>query len=469
MSYPEIHRGRNTKIIATLGPASSSFESIEALFFAGTDVFRLNFSHSDHRTHKKNIHFIRRLENTYKKPIGILADLQGPKIRIGSFDKGPVQLVTGQSFELHLEMLPGTDKCVHLPHAEIFDIAKKGTELLLDDGKIRLQVNENLETILKCKIAVGGTLSSKKGLNIPGVQLPVSALTEKDKKDLAFILAQDIEWVALSFVQTRDDVEEARALIQGRAKIAAKLEKPLAVAHLHDIIEASDAIMIARGDLGVELPPEEVPSIQKKIIRACRSVGKPVIVATQMLESMISAPTPTRAEASDVANAIYDHVDCVMLSAESASGSYPRESVAMMNRIIVHTEKDIQSDYQQLKSSTHKTISDAITAAAREITQHLDVKAIVTLTESGNTTYAAAKERPYAPIVALTKNSRTAREICLCWGAYALLVDKNEADTDIPFALQSHGFAHKGDTVIITSGVPFQRGSTNVIKIIEIN
>ncbi|MBX9976947.1 MAG: pyruvate kinase [Alphaproteobacteria bacterium] len=464
-------RGRNTKIIATLGPASSTLESIEALFLAGADVFRLNFSHGDHAGHLNNIEIIHTLEEKHGRPIGILADLQGPKIRIGTFEGGPVTLDKGQNFDLHLDPIPGDNTRVHLPHPEIFHVATVGMDLLLDDGKIRLKVRSVSSTVLSCTVTIPGVLSNKKGVNVPGAHLPIPAMTEKDERDLAFILAQDIPWIALSFVQTRDDIDHAKSIINGKAKIVAKLEKPQAIKHLSAIVDASDAIMIARGDLGVEVPPEEVPSIQKRIIRACRATGKPVIVATQMMESMIASPTPTRAETSDIANAIYDHVDCVMLSAESASGAYPRESVAMMHRILHHTEKDIVSDYHVIKHSAHTTLSDAITAAAREITQHLNVKAIVTLTASGATTYAAAKERPYAPIVALTQNKRTARELCLCWGAYSIVVDIDKSvsiDILAVNLLKENKFAHAGDKIIITSGIPFQKESTNVLKIVEI-
>jgi len=464
-------RGRNTKIIATLGPASSSLEKIEELYLSGVDVFRLNFSHGSHETHLENIQDIRSLEKKIERPIGILGDLQGPKLRVGMFEHGEVELVEGQSFSLVLEECVGDKTRATLPHKEIFQAAEAGMHLLLDDGKIRLKVARCSPSLLETEVLVGGILKNKKGVNVPGVQLPISALTEKDKKDLDFILEQNIEWIALSFVQTPEDLKLAKGIIKGRAKIASKLEKPLAIQHLEAIVEESDAVMVARGDLGVELPPEDVPVIQKKIIRACRSVGKPVIVATQMLESMISAPTPTRAEASDVANAIYDHVDAVMLSAETASGQYPKESVSMMHRIITSTEKDIHSDYQLLTEKTHQTVSSAITAAAREIAQHLNIKAIVTLTESGETTYAAAKERPRSPILALTKYKRTARELMLCWGAYPLLVEDFQDDSLTKLAssaAKQHGFAKEGERIIITSGIPFQKGSTNVLKVVDV-
>ncbi len=462
-------RDRNTKIIATLGPSSSTFEMIESLFLSGVDVFRLNFSHGDHAGHLQNLHFIQDVEKKYNRPIGVLADLQGPKIRIGVIENGPVTLKSSDLFELHLHPVRGTEKAVQLSHPEIFNVAEKGTSLLLDDGKIKLTVLKNKENILTCEVIVGGPLSSRKGVNVPNIQLPLSAMTDKDRKDLAFVLTQDIPWIALSFVQTPHDIEEARALIGTKAKIIAKLEKPMALRHLDAIVNASDAIMVARGDLGVELPLEEVPSLQKRIIRSCRSVGKPVIVATQMLESMIEAPSPTRAEASDVANAIYDHVDAVMLSAESASGHYPKEAVQMMHRILLHTEKDSQSDYKVLKQATHKSISDAITAAAREITQHLNIRAIITLTHSGSTAYAAAKERPYAPIIGCTQNKQTARELCLCWGVYSLIVPHDAVNVDPISYAKEHHFVHKHDQVIMTSGIPFEKGSTNFLKIVNVD
>ena len=468
-----IKRERKTKIIATLGPSSSSLQMIESLFLKGVDVFRLNFSHGSHENHEENIKSLRLIEEKYQHPIAIMADLQGPKLRIGNITELPLKVRD----TLRLSFLEDVDS-IHLPHREIFDVVHVGMELLLDDGKIRLSVIHHDMASMTCDVKVGGFLSSKKGVNIPGVRLPLSAMTEKDKVDLSFILSKEIDWIALSFVQTAEDILEARHFIESIQphhipKMIAKLEKPLALEHLDSIVNVADAIMIARGDLGVELPPEDVPLQQKRIIRACRSVGKPVIVATQMMESMISSPTPTRAEASDVANAIYDHVDGVMLSAESASGQFPIEAVFMMDRIIRRTEQDIQSDYLIVRSSSYHTPSDAITAACREITQHLPIKAIVTLTEHGGTALSAAKERVNTPVFALTPNRNTARFLSLCWGVFPCVADHLcEAQKDflmyVRTFLMKNAFVNEGDSIIITSGVTFEEGTTNRLMIVNV-
>lgn len=470
-----IKRGRKTKIIATLGPSSSSIEVIEALFLKGVDVFRLNFSHGSHEAHAANIAIIRTIESNYQHPIAIMADLQGPKLRIGTLPAKGMNLMVGDTVRFSLVE---DATAILLPHKEIFDVAKAGMELLIDDGKIRLCVQNHQENLMTCVVKVGGFLTSKKGVNIPGVRLPLSAMTAKDKGDLLFALHQDVDWVALSFVQTAEDISTARQFMEAHPrphipKIIAKLEKPLALDHLSDIVKDADAIMIARGDLGVELPPEDVPLQQKRIIRACREVGKPVVVATQMMESMIVSPTPTRAEASDVANAIYDHVDAVMLSAESASGEFPIEAVSMMDRIIKRTEHDIQSDYRVIRPSSYNTISDAITAAAREITQHLSIKIMITLTEYGGTAMSLARERANTPILALTPNRQTSRFLCLCWGIFSHVVDASLEETGelLPFIrmfLMTKSFAQKGDPVILTSGIPFEEGTTNRLMIVTL-
>ena len=470
-----IKRERKTKIIATLGPSSSSLQMIEVLFLDGVDVFRLNFSHGSHETHAENINSIRLIEEKYQHPIAIMADLQGPKLRVGVLPASGILLTVGESVTFSLDIM---DNAIPLPHKEIFDVSTEGMELLLDDGKIRLCVTEHHKNSMTCQVKVGGRLTSKKGVNIPGVRLPLSAMTYKDKVDLSFALSKDVDWIALSFVQTADDMREVHHFMTSEKpthmpKIIAKLEKPLALEHLDAIIDASDAIMIARGDLGVELPPEDVPLQQKRIIRACREVGKPVVVATQMMESMILAPTPTRAEASDVANAIYDHVDGVMLSAESASGQFPKEAVSMMDRIIKRTEHAIESDYRVIRASSYHTISDAITAACREITQHLLTKIMITLTEHGGTALSLAKERANTPILALTPNRHTSRFLCLCWGIFSHVVDASleEKGELLPFVrtfLNKESFAQKGDNIIITSGVSFEEGTTNRLIIVKI-
>lgn len=464
----------HTKIIATLGPSSSTPDRIERLFLSGADVFRLNFSHGSHATHQANIQAIRALSKQHRHPIGIIGDLQGPKIRLGDFEEGATYpLHENDTFDLYKKPILGNATCAHLPHPEVFDVATTGTLLLINDGRVRLEVVSNDGDRLACVVRVGGDVSSRKGVNIPSVHLPISAITPKDTEDLAFMLDEGVDWVALSFVQTPHDLEEARCLIKGRARLSAKIEKPLALTHLDVILEASDSIMIARGDLGVEMPLEDVPILQKRMIERARHFGKPVIVATQMLESMIHSPTPTRAEVSDIANAIYDRVDAVMLSAESASGAYPFDAVSMMRKVITHTEQDVSHRTATPSHSTggSPTISNAITSAARDITQHMPIKAIVTLTETGKTAYEAARERPHAPLIALSQNTHTLNALSLCWGVYGLHVDRDEVvtDHDIVHKLMHNGVAQAGDTIVLTSGIPFHKGTTHMLKILTID
>jgi len=470
-----MRRFRKAKIVATLGPSSSSREQIEQLFEKGVDVFRLNFSHGLHEEHATSVRILRDIEKKFNRPIAILMDLQGPKLRVGVFNDGKIDLKAGQKFQLDLNPAPGTAERVCLPHPEIFAALKPETDLLLDDGKIRLKILACGPDKTETRVITGGELSNRKGVNVPGVMLPISALTEKDRKDLEFGLGLDVDWVALSFVQKPEDVMEAKRLIKNRAKIIAKLEKPLAIHHLEEIIALADAIMVARGDLGVEMLPEEVPSIQKKIIRACRVAGKPVIVATQMLDSMVHSPAPTRAEASDVATAIYEGVDAVMLSAESASGDYPIEAVAMMNRIITKTEEDPL--YRQMLDASRldplNTVADAITASARQVAHTLNVPSIVTFSETGSTTLRAARERPESPILALTPNIKTARFLSLVWGVHATLTKNISSfsemvDTACKKAV-SEGFAEVHQQIIITAGVPFgTAGGTNILRVTKI-
>src|SRR3982751_1601692 len=415
-------RRRRAKIVATLGPSSADKAAIRSLFLAGVDVFRLNFSHGTHDQHRERLTQIRDVERELGRPIGVLADLQGPKLRVGTFAEGPVTLQAGASFRLDLTDQPGDVTRAYLPHPEIFRALKPGAALLLDDGKIRLQVRECGADFAITEVIVGGALSERKGVNVPDVVLPVSALTQKDRRDLEFALDLGVEWLALSFLQRPQDLDEARALARGRAGIMTKLEKPSAVEHLDEIVARSDSVMVARGDLGVELPAEKVPSIQRRIVRACRAQGKPVIVATQMLESMINAPVPTRAEASDVATAIYHGADAVMLSAESASGKYPLEAVQMMNRIITEVESDPY--HRQLLDSTHTvaqpTSGDAICAAMDTIAEVMPIAVIVTYTSSGSTSLRAARERPKPPILSMTPNLATARRLALVWGVHCV-------------------------------------------------
>lgn len=470
-----MRRQRRAKIVATVGPASAGPEVLRELFLAGADVFRLNFSHGSHADHAARLAVLRELEAETGRPIGILADLQGPKLRVGRFADGPVILQQGQAFRLDLDPAPGDAQRVNLPHPEIFAALEPGAELLLDDGKLRLRVERCDAASADTRVLVGGRLSERKGVNVPGVLLPISALTAKDRADLDAALALGVDWVALSFVQRPEDLAEARALIGGRAGLIAKLEKPSAIERLDEVIAASDAVMVARGDLGVELPAERVPAIQKRIVRLCRRLGKPVIVATQMLESMIESPVPTRAEASDVATAIYDGADAVMLSAESAAGKYPVAAVAMMNRIIEGTEADPQ--YRQLIEASHTPaeagradVAEAVCCAMRRTVALLQAAAIVCYTTSGHTSLRAARERPEAPILSLTPDLAVARRLALAWGVHSARIenlDDVERVTELAGQIaRRDGFAQPGQIIVTIAGMPFGRsGTTNLMRI----
>lgn len=470
-----MRRQRSAKIIATLGPASSSEESIEKLFLSGVDAFRLNFSHGTHEEHKARYTMIRNVEKKVDYPIGVIMDLQGPKLRIGAFEAKSVMLKEGQKFTLDQREMLGNSERVSLPHPEIFQAVQVGEDLLIDDGKVRLRVTSVSPQEIETEVITPGLISNQKGLNVPTAALSISPLTPKDRKDLIFGLELGVDWVALSFVQHPNDIIEARTLIKGKASIISKLEKPRAIDHLDDIVGLSDAIMVARGDLGVELPPEEVPSLQKEIIRCCRKAGKPVVVATQMLDSMVKSPTPTRAEASDVATAVYDGADAVMLSAESASGDYPIESVTMMDRIITYIEKD--PFYRTMQNAAlpepEATPSGAITAAARQVAATLQAAAIVTFTTTGTTTLRAARERPAAPILALTPLLQTARRLAFVWGVRALISRDvksfGEVVSDACSFAQKAGYAGPRDILVVTAGIPFQvPGSTNLLRIARV-
>ena len=467
-----MRRHRRARIVATLGPASSGADEIRALFEAGADVFRLNFSHGTHDDHRARYDIIRALEADVGRPIGVLMDLQGPKLRVGDIVGGCTTLDTGAAFRLDLDNAPGDAARAPLPHPEIFSALTDGAEILLDDGRLRLRVTSHGDDFAETEVLVGGPLSDHKGVNLPRIALGLSALTDKDRADLAFGLDMGADWVALSFVQRPEDVAEARALIEGRAQIMTKLEKPAALESLQQIIELSDGIMVARGDLGVELAPEDVPAEQKRIVREARRAGKPVVVATQMLESMINSPAPTRAEASDVATAVYDGADALMLSAESAAGDYTLESVAMMNRIIERVETD--PAYREfIEHRTHEpeaTTADAITAAARQVAETVDAAAIVTYTTSGSTGLRAARERPTVPVLVLTPSLGTARRMAVVWGVHCVHTeDANSFHEMVEKAAtnaRAEGFAGTGQRLVITAGVPFGTpGSTNVLRI----
>jgi len=467
-----MRRYRQAKIICTLGPKTECSEVIQELFESGADVFRLNFSHGNREEQAKRISAIRALEKKFSRPIAILTDLQGPKLRLGEFENGSAKLEKGNSFRFDLDRKPGNHTRICLPHPEIFAALNEGTTILLDDGKLSLTVEEAGKDYALTKIAVGGTISDRKGVNIPNAVLPITAITDKDRSDLEFALDQEVDYIGLSFIQRPEDVREARKLIGDRALIMSKLEKPSSIDHLDDIVAMSDAIMVARGDLGVEMPTEDVPILQRRIIRACRKHGKPVVVATQMLESMISSPRPTRAEASDVATAIYDQADAVMLSAETAVGSYPIEAVKIMERIIGRVERDpIFWDRGGISNTTPEaTTADAITAAARQVAQTVSAAVIVTYTTSGSTSIRAARERPTVPILCVTEHVRTARRLAVVWGVQCVIAEDARdfaAMIDEARALaKKFEFASPGQPLVVTAGVPFGTpGATNVLRV----
>src|SRR6478672_11425636 len=467
-----MRRLRRTKIVATLGPSSSDRTVIANLFRAGADVFRINMSHTSHERLRELVALIRAVEFEYGRPIGILVDLQGPKLRIGRFGAGPITLAKGDTFFFDTDEAPGDATRVHLPHAEIFAAIQPGHELLLDDGKVRLTATEVGAQRIATRVEVGGKLSDRKGVSLPQTTLGFSALAPKDRSDLDAALDAGIDWVALSFIQRPDDIAEAKKITRGRAAVMAKIEKPQAVMRIDEIMDLTDAIMVARGDLGVEMPLEKVPGIQKQLTRAARKAGKPVVVATQMLESMISAPVPTRAEVSDVATAIFDGADAIMLSAESAAGQFPIEAVTTMNRIAEEVESE--ETYHTIMKAQHAepeaTGADAIAAAARQIAETLDLSAIACWTFSGSTGLRVARERPQLPIVAISPNLATGRKLSVAWGIHSIVAEdaKDTADM-VERACRlafTDGFAKAGRRVIIVAGVPLGTpGATNMLRI----
>ncbi len=470
-----MRRTRNAKIVATLGPASSDPAVVRQLFLEGVDLFRLNFSHGSADDHRARVRILRDLEAEVGRPIGILADLQGPKLRVGAFRDGPVTLSAGQSFRLDLDSAPGDTGRAGLPHPEIFAVLAPGSELLLDDGRLRLVVERCGKDFAETRVLVGGALSANKGVNVPGVVLPLTALTRKDRQDLDLALEMGADWIALSFVQRPEDIAEARAIIGNRAAIMSKLEKPAAVDRLEEIVAASDAVMVARGDLGVELPAERVPALQKRIVRSCRRLGKPVVIATQMLESMVERPVPTRAEASDVATAIYDGADAVMLSAESASGKFPVAAVGMMNRIIEQVEADPL--YRQLIDASYESppagqldTGAAVCGAMRRVVSLLHAAAIVCYTRSGHTSLVAARERPESPVLSVTPILATARRMAVVWGVHSVhaadVSDVTEMTAVACEVAVREKFAQRGQTIVAVAGMPFGvPGTTNLLRV----
>ncbi|MCX5496596.1 pyruvate kinase [Kaistia dalseonensis] len=467
-----MRRSRKVKILATLGPASSDKATITALFNAGADVFRINMSHTAHDKLNDLVRIIREIESDVGRPIGILADLQGPKLRLGTFADKAVEITVGQAFVLDSDPTPGTAGRVFLPHPEILEALEPGHRLLIDDGKVRLRVVSSDGKTALTTVEVGTKLSDRKGVSVPDSTIRTGALTEKDRADLDAALQAKVDWIALSFVQRPDDVAEVRKIAAGRAGVMSKIEKPQAVQRLAEIIEISDALMVARGDLGVEMPLEQVPGIQKQITRAARRAGKPVVVATQMLESMITAPVPTRAEVSDVATAVYEGADAVMLSAESAAGAFPIEAVAMMDTIATEVERDInhKNIMHAQRTEPEATGADAISAAARQIAETLNLAAICCYTASGSTGLRAARERPKTPIIALSPIVNTARRLSIVWGLHCVVSEDAYNLDDMVnracYIANREGFAQPGDRIIITAGVPLRTpGATNMIRI----
>ncbi len=468
-------RGRKVKILATVGPASRDPEMLRRLFRAGADAFRVNMSHGEHADHAATIQAIRALEKEFHRPIAILADLQGPKLRVGKFKDGQAVIRHSGHFTLDRNPEPGDETRVELPHPELFGLLSKGQRLLINDGKIRLRVIEADDERILCSAEVGGVISDRKGVNVPDAEIPIPAMTPKDRRDLAFAMENGADWIGLSFVQRPEDLAEARKLMGGKGALCAKIEKPMAVRRLDEIIEMSDGIMVARGDLGVELEPQEVPPLQKRIVNATRLKGKPVIVATQMLESMIESPAPTRAEVSDVANAVYDGADAVMLSAETAAGDWPEEAVTIMHKIAVQVEQDeaYLERVRLLDTPPDPTTADALSHACMTIADTVNIAAITVFTGSGSTARRVARERPSVPMLVLTPSMRTARRMCLLWGAHAVATkDIGSFEEMIAkgkrMALR-HGFGQAGSKLIALAGVPFGTpGSTNLLHVVTL-
>ena len=471
-----MRRQRNIKIVATLGPSSSDYDTIKDLHLAGADVFRLNMSHGTHDEIAKRHKIIRQIEDELSSPIAILADLQGPKLRVGPFKNGIEELTENEKFRLDLKDELGTKDRVQLPHPEIFQALHEGAHLLINDGKIKLMVEKCGPDFADCLVLNGGEISDRKGVNVPDVILPLAALSEKDRADLDFICDLGIDWLALSFVQRAEDIVDARNLIAGRASVISKIEKPSAVKSFDDILKVSDGVMVARGDLGVELPVQNVPPIQKRLVRKCRAAAKPVIVATQMLESMIESPMPTRAEVSDVATAIYEGSDAIMLSAESAAGQFPIQAVETMNNVAIEVESD--PTYTEVMEASRRakrnSVADGIVSAAREIAETTDIKAICCFTQTGTTALLTARERPRVPIIALSSEIETARRLALTWGTNCVLSGNKtrfkEAVVSAVRAALAEGLANETEQVVITAGVPFNiTGTTNILRVAPCN
>ncbi len=474
-SFKLAPRGRKVKILATVGPASNSPEMLRKLFTAGVDAFRVNMSHGEHAVHAETIAAIRAMEKEFHRPIAIFCDLQGPKLRVGKFKDGRAVIRHSGHFTLDRNPELGDDTRVELPHPELFGLLENGQRLLINDGKIQLKVIRADDNEILCSAIVGGVISDRKGVNVPDAEIPIPALTEKDRKDLSFAVQQGADWIGLSFVQRPEDLAEARKLMGGYGALCAKIEKPMAIRRLDEILEMCDGVMVARGDLGVELLPEEVPPLQKKIVNKARMLGKPVIVATQMLESMIESPAPTRAEVSDVANAVYDGADAVMLSAETAAGEWPEEAVTIMDRIAIQVERDegYLARVRFLDTPPDATTADALSHACMTIADTVPISAITVFTGSGSTARRVARERPSVPMLVLTPSDRTARRVALLWGAHPVITkDIGSFEEMIAkgkrMALR-HGFGKAGSKMIALAGVPFGTpGSTNLLHVVTL-
>jgi pyruvate kinase len=468
-------RGRKVKILATLGPASRDPEMLRRLFRAGADAFRINLSHGEHEAHAASIKAIRALEKEFNRPITVLCDLQGPKLRVGTFADERAVIPHGHRFTLDRDPAPGDATRVHLPHPELFEVLEVGQRLLINDGKIRLRVTEAGPERIVCTAEVGGVISDRKGVNVPDAEVPIPALTEKDRRDLAFAIDQGADWIALSFVQRPEDLAEARRLMGGHGALCAKIEKPQAVRRLDEILELADGVMVARGDLGVELNPEEVPPLQKRIVNATRLTGKPVIVATQMLESMIESPAPTRAEVSDVANAVYDGADAVMLSAETAAGQWPEEAVLMMDSIARQVERDelYRQRVRLLDTRPDPTVADALAHACLTIADTVAISAISVFTSTGQSARRVTRERPSVPVMVLTPSVTVARRVALLWGAHSVATrDIGSFEEMIGKAKRMalrHGFGGAGSKLVVMAGVPFGiSGATNLLHVVTL-
>lgn len=468
-------RDRKVKILATTGPATADPDVLRRLFLAGADAFRVNMSHGEHAVHAQTFANIRALEQEFGKPIAVLADLQGPKLRVGQFADGRATIPHGATFTFDRSSQPGDATRVELPHSEIFEVIEEGQRLLVNDGKMRFRVKSVSSDAIICKTEVGGVISDRKGVNVPDAEIPIPALTEKDRRDLAFALELGADWIGLSFVQRPEDLAEARKLMGGKSALCAKIEKPSAIRRLGEIIEQSDGIMVARGDLGVELEPQEVPPLQKKIVNMTRLTGKPVIVATQMLESMIESPAPTRAEVSDVANAVYDGADAVMLSAETAAGDWPEEAVMMMDSIAKQVEHDegYKQRVRMLDTPPDATTADAMAHACMTIADTVKLSAITVFTSSGSSARRVSRERPAVPVMVLTPSMEVARRVALLWGAHPVATrDIGSFEEMIGkgkrMALR-HGFGGKGSRLAVMAGVPFgQSGATNLVHVVSV-